>query len=143
MYTADVLSSATTAYPLDTYYTGEEMWTLYFDASQKEIEYVGDLVEFSNMIEGAENWLVAKHGAHLPPCFRDKADYQWIDQANVQVVVEDADLEPGTAAARLRRREKRAGRTLLQVEAKSGLRVLDHPRYRVPEGAEADEEGDD
>ncbi|KAK5095516.1 hypothetical protein LTR70_003440 [Exophiala xenobiotica] len=142
LYTADVLGNATTAYPVDNHYVFQGSWMLYSDASQKEIEYVGNINKLSKLVEGAENWLVATHGAHLPYFLKRKRHYQWTEQADVRVIARDTDREAGTAAARLRRREKRTGRKLLQVEAKSGLRVPDHPRYRVPIGADDDEEGD-
>jgi len=133
LYTADVLNNTTTAYPVESTHTPQGWWMLYTDTSQKEIEYVGHFNELFKVIEGAGQWLVAKHAAHLPPCFKDKASYQWIGQPKVQVVGKDFQHGPRTSAALLRRREDRTGRKLLQVLPKVGLRVPDCPCYSVSE----------
>lgn len=142
LYTEDVLNNTTTAYPVQVHRTPQGWWMLYTDTPQKETEYVGDPNELFKVIEGAGQWLVAKHGAHLPPYFKDKTGYQWVGRAKVQVAGKDLPHGPSTAAALLRRREDRAGRKLLQVLPKSGLRVSDCPCYSVPESVDDDEEED-
>ncbi|KAK5954290.1 hypothetical protein OHC33_004863 [Knufia fluminis] len=133
IYRMDIGSVTTTVYPMD--YSGREprnTWLMHFDpVRNEELEYLGRCEELVKIVEGAETWLEATHGARLPPCLKDSVHCHWRPTANVRIIRNDISRRTGSKASLLRQREEKAKRRLLKVQTRHGLRLPGCPIYDV------------